>query len=355
MVQVRRPRRVAGQMLITVLGIPLAALGVLLVLGIWFDLLGPGDALLGLGLALVPLAIVIAGVLWVDRWEREPRWAVAFALLWGAGFSALISAFVGIDLSAAGREGELVAAIVQAPLVEEIAKALALLIIVTLARRQLDGPVDGIVYAAWTAAGFAFVENILYFGVELANSGDVPGLFIIRGLMSPFAHVMFSAFVGIAVGYAARRGRSWFGIALAWVIGLVPAIGLHALWNGALYLVGDFFVYYLLVQVPLFAGMVWMVVWFRREERRITAARLLEFAASGVLHEREVDALATKEGRRRAMEWAERSGRLRPMRAYIRTATRLALAGQRAATGRGVGEVEEALVAFAAARAEIQR
>lgn len=353
MSQSRRSRRVPGQFLLATIGIPIASLGVLFVLGLWFDLLGPGDALLGMALALLPFAIVVAGVRWVDRWEREPRWAVAFALLWGAGFCAIIG--ISVDFGATGPGSQLTVAVVQAPIVEEVAKALVLLILVVVARRQLDGPVDGIVYAAWTAAGFAFIENVLYFGAEFATGGDVPGLFLVRGLMSPFAHLMFSACVGIAVGAAVRRGRSFPGVALAWLLGLVPAIGLHLVWNVALVVVSDFLVYYLLVQLPLFAGMVWAVSWFRREERRITAARLSEFAAAGYLHLSEVDTLATREGRRRARQWASDSGRGAEMHAYIRTATRLAFAGQRSRTGGGAEEVEQALVAFEAARAEIRR
>lgn len=358
-----RPRgllRVSGQVVVALIGIPLAALGVLLVLGIWFDLLGPGDALLGLALALIPLALVIAGIFWVDRWEREPRWMVAFALLWGAGFCALIGVFVGVDLSDAGMTGELVTAIVQAPIVEEVAKSLVLLIIVIAARRQLDGPVDGVVYAALTAAGFAFVENMLYFGVEFARVGDVPALFVIRGLMSPFAHVIFSACVGIAVGLAVRRGLGAWRVIGVWICGLVPAIGLHALWNGALYLVPDFFAYYLLIQLPLFIGMVWLVIWLRGQERQITVDRLEEFAAAGWLHGSEVDALATREGRSRALDWARRSGRSDAMKAYIGTATKLAFAGQRARASGGASdastgaEVEQALEAFTAARAKVQ-
>lgn len=353
MSQSRLSPRVPGQILVATIGIPIASLGVLYVLGLWFDLLGPGDAMLGLVLALLPLAIVIAGVRWVDRWEREPRWAVTFALLWGGGFCAIIG--IGVDFGGSASASGLTIAAVQSPIVEEVAKALVLLILVVVARRQLDGPVDGIVYAAWTAAGFAFIENVLYFGAEFARGGDVPGLFLIRGLMSPFAHLMFSACVGIAVGAAVRRGRGFWGVLLAWLLGLVPAIVLHIGWNAALYVVPDFMVFYLLIQLPLFAGMVWAVWWFRREERRITASRLGEFAAAGRLHLSEVDTLATREGRRRAREWARRSGRSDAMNAYISTATHLAFAGQRALAGGDADEVAQALAAFEAARAEIQR
>ena len=39
-------------------------------------------------------------------------------------------------------------------------------------RREFDGIVDGIVYAGLVAAGFAFTENILYFGRAFAEEAD---------------------------------------------------------------------------------------------------------------------------------------------------------------------------------------
>jgi RsiW-degrading membrane proteinase PrsW (M82 family) len=79
--------------------------------------------------------------------------------------------------------------------VEELAKGLGIVLIFLFARKHFDGPVDGIVYAAWVAGGFAFTENILYFGGELLDSSSplaVAQVFLIRGLMSPFAHIMFT-------------------------------------------------------------------------------------------------------------------------------------------------------------------
>ena len=61
-------------------------------------------------------------------------------------------------------------------------------------RREFDGVIDGIVYAELVAAGFAFTENILYFGRAFvpgglaSEQGGVLIVFVLRGLLSPFAH-----------------------------------------------------------------------------------------------------------------------------------------------------------------------
>ena len=315
-----------------------------------------GDAVaLGGLMALIPLAIVFLGVRWIDRWEREPRLAVLFAFLWGAAVAVIIALVVGdgvdplITLLSQGNEQlyQFIGAAIQAPLVEESAKGLGLLVIFIAARKYFDGPVDGIVYAAWVAGGFAFTENILYFGSQLVDAGtafspDVAFIFFVRGVMSPFAHVMFTMFMGLALGFAARRGSTILAALGLFIIGLIPAALLHALWNGALFFVNDFFGYYAIVQFPLFVLAIVLVRFLRRQEAKLTFDRLSEYAAVGWFAHDEVPALATAKGRRQALAWAERNGRRAAMKRYIRDATKLAFTRQRIITGRGgIGAVAD--------------
>jgi RsiW-degrading membrane proteinase PrsW (M82 family) len=342
-----RPARSNTMLALGIVGVCIAGLAGLLVLGYLLLAIGPVVLIAGAIMALVPLGIVVAGVLWVDRWEPEPRLALLFAFLWGAGVSvvgALIVGFAVEGLVEALAEGDasmsqFIGAAVQAPIVEEVGKGIGLLLIFLVARKHFDGPVDGIVYAAWVAAGFAFTENILYFGSQIIEAGSFVNtsvfmIFLVRGLMSPFAHVMFTAFTGAALGFAARRGLGPVGAIGFWIVGLIPAILLHAFWNGALFFVGDFFVYFFLVQFPLFLGVVAIVIVLRRQEAKLTRTRLAEYAAAGWLHPAEVDALATPVGRRAAKAWAARSGHGQIMKDYIRDATKLAFARQRVITGR---------------------
>ena len=319
-----------------------------------------GDAVaLGGLMALIPLTIVFLGVRWIDRWEREPRLAVLFAFLLGAAVAVIIALVVGdgvdalITLLSQGDEQvyQFIGAAIQAPLVEESAKGLGLLVIFIAARKYFDGPVDGIVYAAWVAGGFAFTENILYFGSQLVDAGtafspDVAFIFFVRGVMSPFAHVMFTMFMGLALGFAARRGSTILAALGLFIIGLIPAALLHALWNGALFFVNDFFGYYAIVQFPLFVLAIVLVRFLRRQEAKLTFDRLSEYAAVGWFAHDEVPALATAQGRRQALAWAARNGKRDAMKRYIRDATKLAFARQRIITGRGrIGAVvEEAAV-----------
>lgn len=339
-----RPRRGAGLLIGGIIGFLVVGIAILLVAAYLGLVLGPVALFIAGLLALVPLTIVLLGAHWIDRWEPEPIGIRIFAFFWGAGSSIVIALLVDtaaqmVIRSQGGPNGatELFQAVVQAPMVEEGAKGFGVLLIFLVANKYFDGPVDGIVYAATVAAGFAFSENIQYFGLEIANphatAGDVVQIFILRGLLSPFAHAMFTSMTGFFIGLAALRGGRWLGVLFA-IIGWVPAVLLHAFWNGSLAFVSDFFGYYLLVQVPLFALAIVMVVLLRRREQRLTQQRLGEYVAAGWFHAGEVAALATPGGRRQALAWAAQRN-LRPvMKHYIRDATRLALTRNRIVIGR---------------------
>ena len=346
----------SARVVLAIIGIILLSIVTLFVAVFLVAGLGVNALAIGGIMALVPLAFVFVGVRWIDKWEPEPRAAIVFAFLWGAGVAVLLALLVGAEIdnviNSMGGPGpgyEFFGAAIQAPIVEEFGKGLGVLVIFLAARKHFDGPVDGIVYAAWVAGGFAFTENILYFGSQLVEAGGVDGsvvqIFLVRGIMSPFAHVMFTAFIGIALGLAARRTGT-LGALGYFVVGLIPAILLHAFWNGALFFVSNFFGYYVLVQVPLFAGAIALVVFLRRQETKLTHDRLGEYAAAGWFNPDEVSVIATPAGRRQALAWAASRGKRAEMKRYLQGATRLAFARQRIITGRGrkAAEADEALL-----------
>jgi RsiW-degrading membrane proteinase PrsW (M82 family) len=338
----REPQRPAhvGTAVAAVLGI---ALGIVAVLAVGLYLLaalGPLSVGVAAVAALVPFLIVLGVVRWIDRWEPEPRPALLFALLWGAGVAVAIALIfdLGVELAAqaAGRHpSAFLQAVVQAPIVEEGGKGLGVLLLLWFGRRSFDGPVDGVVYAATVAAGFAFTENILYFGRVITESGigtPFVATFIARGLFSPFAHALFTSCTGYALGRAAERTGAG-GAVLYYVAGLVPAAILHALWNGGLSLASNVIGYYFTVEVPIFLLAVAVVLALRVRERRITAARLAEYADAGWFTRDEVALLSTWNGRRYAMRWAsaqpDAGAKRAAMRRFVRDATRLGHARQR--------------------------
>lgn len=360
----------SGGTVVAVIGIVVGGFAALLVVAYLARALGASTLVIGSLLALVPLAGVLLAIRWVDRWEPEPPGALWFAFLWGAAVSVAIALVVdlGVQLAVAfavpgGGADEAVAAVVQAPVVEEVAKGVGVLLVYAFARWQFDGPVDGLVYAATVAAGFAFTENIIYFGSSLIEGGaeSLGATFVVRGIFSPFAHVLFTACTGLAIGIAARRGAGAGGVIGWFLLGLLGAVALHALWNGSLAFGDDVIGLYLTVQVPIFVAAVVVAVLLRREEVRTTRRRLREYAAAGWFSAGEVDLLATPAGRRQAKAWAraQRPPRTAGMRRLITDATHLAFARQRILAGVGgeksVADEQALLGAIVSERAALMR
>jgi RsiW-degrading membrane proteinase PrsW (M82 family) len=319
----------------------LAVLCLFLVVPFLLERTGITGFAIGFVASLVPLGTVLLTVRFIDRWEPEPKPLLLFAFAWGAVVSIAVTMLIQPYFSlvagpASGLDYSTFAVTVQAPVVEEFAKSLGLLLLVLFAPKHFNGPVDGVVFAFTIAAGFAFTENILYFGRAIAESSD-PGtdlavVFFLRGVLSPFAHAIFTGTTGLVMGFAARRGNTGLSV-LAFFVGLVPAMLLHSAWNS---MGPDFLGQYVMVQVPIFLLAVLVIVLLRVAERRLTRQRLTEYAAAGWFTAAEVDMLATAAGRRSALRWARSTGRGVQMKALLDAATQLALTRQRILSGRDV-------------------
>jgi RsiW-degrading membrane proteinase PrsW (M82 family) len=198
--------------------------------------------------------------------EPEPPSARLHALLWGATISIAVAGTVNSVVALTINESA--AAVVSAPLIEEFMKGCGVMIMVR--RRQVDGVMDGLVYAGWVALGFAMVENVQYF-VTASDDGVLAETFIARALFTPFAHPLFTAWIGWAVGRAVMKGQRVVPAALA---GGVVAVGLHAAWNGSLVAAGGrddgawLVLMAALVFVGIFAATIVMVTLVRRGDQR---------------------------------------------------------------------------------------
>ncbi|WP_192796632.1 PrsW family intramembrane metalloprotease [Serinicoccus kebangsaanensis] len=270
-------------------------------------------AILGMVSASLALGIVIPLFIWVDRLEAEPARLLWFAFLWGALIStlgALVLNELGVAFFA-GRHADplVVGAVVVAPVTEEFFKGLGVLLIFWLARREFNGVTDGIVYAGIVAAGFAFVENIIYLGQMYLDAGPLGlvGIFIMRCLVSPFAHPMFTVCTGLALGLVAHRRRA--GSAWVVLVGFACAVFLHALFNYSAVAASEYYLYLFgLVQLPLFIGFLLMMRWARNRESRILRDVLTTYGMAGWYTPAEVAMLASPGERRRARKWADGVG-----------------------------------------------
>jgi hypothetical protein len=240
--------------------------------------------------------------------------------------------------------------------VEEAAKGALLVGLLWWRRREIDSVVDGVVLGGMIGLGFAFTENILYFGrlfLADAGSGGLLTLgvtFFVRAVLSPLAHPLFTACTGAGIAIAAGTRRAGRRV-IAPVIGYGVAVGLHAAWNTAASAgLGGFVAAYLYVMVPIFVLAAAGVLIARAREGRVVARWLPAYAAAGWLAPDEVALLSSLPARRAQLRSARAvGGRVAEdaVRDYQATATELAYLRERAAQ-RGVdpdfAQVEQELL-----------
>ncbi|MFE5487474.1 PrsW family intramembrane metalloprotease [Streptomyces sp. NPDC056527] len=323
-----RPRRAfwRSKVVRAVAVVTLLTLCALVILAIVRDQTGTEGFLVGLGLAVLPVPLLVSAFRWLDRVEPGPWRNLIFAFCWGAFAAALVSILANsfavrwiATATADPASADTLGATVVAPVVEESAKAAAVLLIFLLRRRDFTGLVDGVVIAGLTASGFAFTENILYLGrafgedQEIGTSGIgsmTAGTFFVRIVMSPFAHPLFTVLTGLGFGFAAlatRRQR--VRRVLLPVTGLVLSMGVHALWNSSATVLGPwgFIVVYGIFMVPAFGLLTWLAIWSRQRELRTISGQLPAYAAAGWLSPAEPLALASMRARSLARDFARRT------------------------------------------------
>ncbi|WP_406415119.1 PrsW family intramembrane metalloprotease [Streptomyces sp. NBC_01614] len=333
----------------------LLALSGLVILALVREQTGTEGFLVGLGLAVLPVPLLVAAFRWLDRVEPGPWRNLLFSFAWGACAAALIAIVANsfatrwiATATADPSHADTLGATVIAPVVEEIAKAAAVLLVFLFRRRDFTGIVDGVVIAGVTATGFAFTENILYLGTAFGTdqlSGDrgiasvTAATFFVRVIMSPFAHPLFTVLTGIGFGIAALSGeRQHVRRVLLPLSGLLLAMGMHALWNGSSSF-GEFgfFAVYAAFMVPIFGLLTWLVIWTRQRELRTVREELPAYVVTGWLSPSEPYALGSMRDRRVARQYARRHGGRTAARAvaqYEAYATSLAFLRHRGRRGR---------------------
>jgi RsiW-degrading membrane proteinase PrsW (M82 family) len=242
----------------------------------------------------VPMFMFAAFVNWLDRYEKEPKLLLGAAFLWGViiagGGAYILNTAFGIGIYAlTGSEGaaEFGTTSIVAPIIEESLKGLAVLAVFLMFRKEFDSVLDGIVYAAVTAMGFAAIENVLYIYRNGYLEGGWEGfwiLVIIRVILVGWMHPFFTAFTGIGLAIA-RMTRNVFVKFIAVPTGYAIAVVAHAFHNTFSGLIGGVegllagtFVDYLGYAVMLIF-VIWMVVY----ERNILKRNLHEEVTNGLI------------------------------------------------------------------------
>lgn len=179
-------------------------------------------------------------IYWLDRYEKEPGVLLGGVFTWGA-LVAAISAFAfntilgvgiylvtGSEMLSEWSTGSLVA-----PIIEETVKGFAVLLIFLAFRSEFDSLLDGVVYAAITALGFAATENAYYiysYGFLENGWSGIISVSLIRILVVGWQHPFFTAFFGIGLATARTTTKKWLKI-LAPFSGWLVAVLAHSVHN----------------------------------------------------------------------------------------------------------------------------
>ncbi len=186
----------------------------------------------GVGIALalemlVGLGVIVAAIAWIA--VAHPELAAQFENLVGQS-----------DLAAGGFDPEMLAAMLRSPvvwlgllglgsgvvpLIEEIAKSLAVPLVALTGRRltRLDGFLIGVA----AGAGFAIFEGVGNGGMALAVPENWTTLMLLRGGATAM-HCLASGLTGLAWQSALTERRLARGVGL-----VVLAMTLHGIWNAA--------------------------------------------------------------------------------------------------------------------------
>ncbi|MCF0206192.1 MAG: PrsW family intramembrane metalloprotease, partial [Bacteroidales bacterium] len=144
--------------------------------------------------AVIPAVVLIAYILYRDKYEREPLKPVLISFF--AGMLAVPIDLLLIDLLNleilpyyfSGAMREVADAFVLAAIPEELSK-LVILFIVIWKNKNFNERMDGIVYAVCVSMGFATIENVMYVFED-------PSCALGRAIFAVPGHFLFAVLMG---------------------------------------------------------------------------------------------------------------------------------------------------------------
>jgi len=178
-----------------------------------FREMSPGGWALSWGLVILYATPVAVLIYLLDLYEREPIPLLIAAFVWGAVAATTLASIgnAGWGIVVARLAGPEFAsrwtAALTAPFVEEILKGVGVVLIVLIARDEVDDVMDGFVYGALCGLGFTVVEDVFYFIAVFG--GDIGGVlrgFFVRVIASGlYSHVLYTGLVGMAIAIVTTR------------------------------------------------------------------------------------------------------------------------------------------------------
>lgn len=242
----------------------------------------------------VPMFVFATFVYWLDRYEKEPKLLLGAAFIWGVviagGGAFILNTAVGMgvySLTGSVNAADFSTTSIAAPIIEEALKGMAVLVVFLIFRKEFDSVLDGVVYGAITAMGFAAIENVLYIYRNGFQDGGWEGfwmLVFVRVFLVGWMHPFFTAFTGIGLAVA-RTNRNMLVKIIAVPAGYTVAVLLHAFHNTFSSVIrgGGGFILGLIADYIGYAFMFGFIIWMIIHERNILKRQLVEEVNSGAI------------------------------------------------------------------------
>jgi len=263
--------------------------------------------LLCAGYAALTLAAYFVIFMLFDRWRPSTPSMKLVALVWGAfvaTFAAImVNSWAGA-LLAGGASGPQIAdnaaAVFIAPFVEEACKASVLFILVMAMRRRVVTVLQMIGLSGLSAAGFAFVENIIYYVRLYCEASLIPGadamgylqqMVLLRGVYTSFGHPLFTMMTAFGL-IAGLKQRSKLARVVCPLTGYLVAALLHMCFNGLASFMDD----YRQLAISGVMILVFIVIWLGGQflaQRQVVAWRLDDYVRMGWLKGRDAAVYAS--------------------------------------------------------------
>jgi protease PrsW len=242
----------------------------------------------------VPMLGFAYVVYWIDRYEKEPVALLGGVFLWGAivaaGGAFIANTFLGLGVylfTGSQAFTELSTASTIAPLIEESLKGLACLFVFLFFRSEFDSILDGIVYAAITAIGFAATENIYYlytYGFQPDGLSGILYMFFVRIILVGWQHPFYTAFMGIGLAVSRLSRRTSTKI-LAPLLGWGLAVFTHSFHNtlASLFQGIQSLVIGVIFDWSGWVAMLLFILWALYREQKWIITQLRDEVATGVI------------------------------------------------------------------------
>ena len=253
------------------------------------------------GYAAITLGAYMLIFVLLDRWRPTTPSMKLMAFGWGACGATVASMYVNTwasNLIAAGASGKDMAnnaaAVFVAPFVEEACKATILFLLVMAMRRRLCSVLQMIGLSGLAAAGFAFVENIIYYVRVYCEAALVVGpeansylqqMFMMRGVYTSFGHPLFTMMTAFGL-ICGLRQRSKLARVICPLTGYFVAALLHMCFNGLATFMQDYKML-AMIGVMLVVGVIgWLLGQFMAQ-KKVIAWRLDDYIRMGWLRDRD--------------------------------------------------------------------